>query len=372
MALLTAFVTAISCLISSLRSSLRALQSSPATPVSTVPVVAPAPVTTAADLAKEEVKARIIKQAKKNLEVEGQLKLDDHLQALEQKIENVFQPLIEQKIRSTIDIPDIALIPKVERTYGFNDFDLQFTYIFTSYRVPSETLHIETLQDNKVSVLNDDTGEVLTDTLEDMILMELLNIGDKIAYNDEYDSLWHKLITQALTELHKHMTDDEVIKTVVHYKKELARDIYSQIMLPEHFYLNDPEFEVRIIKPISEILPSGYTKYRQDQITTYTQSVAAYELRNKIFGGYQRACHTEYKFDSVPEHILSIVLDKDDDVIKWLRPAPKQFKIWYRGGKLYEPDFIVETMDNIRMVEVKSYRDMQDEDTILRACLKSL
>jgi type III restriction enzyme len=331
------------------------------------PATAPAPVTTA-DLTKEEVKNRIIKQAKHNLVAQGQLNLVDAETELEQRIESVFQPLIEQRIRSTIDIPDIALIPKIERTYGFNDFDLQFTNIFTSYRVPPETLHIETLQDNKVSVLNDNTGEVLTDTLEDMILMELLNIGDKIAYNDQYDSLWHKLIRQALAELHKNMTDEEVIKTVVHFKKELARDIYTQIMLPEHFYLNDPEFEVRRITNVLEILPNGYTKYRQDQITDYTKTVTAYELRNRIFGGYKKACHTEYKFDSVPEHTLSIVLDKGcDDVIKWLRPAPKQFKIWYRGGKLYEPDFIVETTDTVYMVEVKSSRDMQDEDVILKA-----
>jgi len=175
-----------------------------------VPATPPASITTAG-LAKEDVKTRIFKQAKQNLVAEGHLTLVDTEKELEQRIANVFQPLIEQRIRSTIDIPDIALIPKVERTYGFNDFDLQFTSIYTSYRVPSATLHIETLKDNKVSVLNDDTGEVLTDTLEDMLLMELLNIGDKIAYNDQYDSLWHKLIRQALAELHKNMTDGEVI-----------------------------------------------------------------------------------------------------------------------------------------------------------------
>lgn len=138
-------------------------------------------------------------------------------------------------------------------------------------------------------------------------------------------------------------------------------------MLPEHFYLNDLEFEVKVIKNVSEILPHGYTKYRQDEIANYTSSVAAYELKNKLFGGYSKACHTEYKFDSLPEHILSIVLEKDDVVIRWLRPASKQFKIWYSGGRLYEPDFIAETVDSIYMVEVKSGRDMNDDDVKLKA-----
>ncbi len=61
------------------------------------------------------------------------------------------------------------------------------------------------------------------------------------------------------------------------------------------------------------------------------------------------------------------MLDKDPDIVKWLRPAPKQFKIWYRGGKLYEPDFIVETGDGVYMAEVKAYRDIHDEDVILKA-----
>jgi len=41
-------------------------------------------------------------------------------------------------------------------------------------------------------------------------------------------------------------------------------------MIPGHFYLNPPEFEVRVIKAVSEILPNGYTKYRQGEIANYT------------------------------------------------------------------------------------------------------
>lgn len=77
---------------------------------------------------------------------------------------------------------------------------------------------------------------------------------------------------------------------------------------------------------------------------------------------YPKACHTEYKYDSVPEHTFSVVLEKDPAVLKWLRPTPKQFKIWYAGGKLYEPDFIVESADAIYMVEVKNRHDIRDED----------
>ena len=90
-------------------------------------------------------------------------------------------------------------------------------------------------------------------------------------------------------------------------------------------------------------------------------------MKNRLFGGYQKACHTEYKYDSVPEHTFSVMLEKDPAILKWLRLAPKQFKIWYAGGKLYEPDFIVETASAIYMVEVKNPKDNRDEDVKLKA-----
>ena len=46
--------------------------------------------------------------------------------------------------------------------------------------------------------------------------------------------------------------------------------------------------------------------------------------------------------------------ENDKRVRRWLRPAHKQFSIyWSNGSKIYEPDFIVETADVIYMVETK-------------------
>lgn len=57
------------------------------------------------------------------------------------------------------------------------------------------------------------------------------------------------------------------------------------------------------------------------------------------------------------------VLESDPEVLKWLRPAPKQFNIyWSNGAKRYEPDFIVETADCIYMVETKAKKDMTAEE----------
>ena len=72
-----------------------------------------------------------------------------------------------------------------------------------------------------------------------------------------------------------------------------------------------------------------------------------------------------HKFDSKSELELAFVLENDPTVIKWLRPAPNQFRIyWDNNSKRYEPDFIVETVDTIYMIEVKR-TDQTEEQTVL-------
>lgn len=64
------------------------------------------------------------------------------------------------------------------------------------------------------------------------------------------------------------------------------------------------------------------------------------------------------------ERTFAIVLENDDAVLRWMRPSPKQFNIWYGAAntKRYEPDFVVETADGIYMVETKAERNVEDKD----------
>jgi type III restriction enzyme len=83
-----------------------------------------------------------------------------------------------------------------------------------------------------------------------------------------------------------------------------------------------------------------------------------------VFSGFKKAGHTLYKFDSDTERLFAIVLENDDTVRRWLRPAPRQFNIyWGHGGaNRYEPDFIVETSDVIYMCEPKASRNVDDPE----------
>ena len=68
----------------------------------------------------------------------------------------------------------------------------------------------------------------------------------------------------------------------------------------------------------------------------------------------------------IPELTFAKVIERDDDVKNWLRPASNEFNITYNHGHNYEPDFVVETENMIFLVEVKGEDKINDPDVIAK------
>jgi type III restriction enzyme len=84
-----------------------------------------------------------------------------------------------------------------------------------------------------------------------------------------------------------------------------------------------------------------------------------------VFRGFERACHFEYKFDSKTEKDFAYILEIDRDVVKWMRPAPNQFRIyWDNNSKQYYPDFVVETEECMYLVETKARDQLNTPDVL--------
>ena len=52
-------------------------------------------------------------------------------------------------------------------------------------------------------------------------------------------------------------------------------------------------------------------------------------------------------------------------MLKWLRPAPNQFRIYWHNTT-HEPDFVVEAEDTIYIVEPKSSANLKDADVLAK------
>ncbi|MGN6031677.1 MAG: type III restriction endonuclease subunit R, partial [Thermomicrobiales bacterium] len=78
-----------------------------------------------------------------------------------------------------------------------------------------------------------------------------------------------------------------------------------------------------------------------------------------------RCLHPVQKFDSNPERLLVIILDRESH--KWLRPPRDQFEIYFRDGLdhlRYQPDFVAELDDHIVILDTKR-ADMLDDPVVL-------
>ncbi len=312
-----------------------------------------------ADLKREDIQKIALEMVKEKIFSDPQQNMfaTDLIKEAEQRYEAVVQEFTE----NIIEIPRITIQPSNETKSGFKDFDLDI--IALNYQPVSEEILIKKLreQENDTETLKGG-GKIILDTPANLIVNELINYSE-IDYDTQTDLLF-KLADQAIEKFKTYLNEDGLINVVQYNKREIASFIFKQLM--EHFYLEAPEFEKPVIdvKAFTRIEDHNYTKFTQDSIRDFKETITPTSaIPTKVFTGFKKASHTLYKFDSKAEKDFSIILEQDTEVKKWLRPAPNQFKIYWRhNSKQYRPDFVAETNDTIYLIEIKKESDIDDTE----------
>jgi len=179
-----------------------------------------------------------------------------------------------------------------------------------------------------------------------------------VDYESDQKDLLIKLAQQAVMYYRSFVRDENSLKMMVENNfRQIAKEIYDQILEHKEFksdgYL---ESGIREPKPYLE-------KYNTSLIFGEKPATLESQLdrfpKDKLYFGFNKACHSQYRFDSSDEARLAYLLDKDKAVEDWLRPAPNQFEGLYWRDETgdsqhrYEPDFVVEFKDEIVMLEIK-------------------
>ena len=290
----------------------------------------------------------------------------------EEDVRAVAEKAVEFSINSltnrVIPIPRATVQAVREIKTGFTDFDLDTRNI--NYRPSDEdTLHGQELQDGGKSFDLDMSFAKIyeSDTPENMIIGRIIS-HDNIDYSKCAD-LIYKLIEQLKAHLKSYLKDDEkVSQTLRQYRNDLAEMIYAQ--MNQHFYHEETKYKAAEMLPFSKIENSYGTRFASDKVHDFrTYTGPAKDIKEKIFTGFKKSCHTLYKFESNPERLFAIVLEDDVNVEKWMRPAARQFSLFYDtdSNSQYQPDFIVETADKIYMVEVKASNQLRDAVVLKKA-----
>lgn len=147
------------------------------------------------------------------------------------------------------------------------------------------------------------------------------------------------------------------------HRGKIARDILLQIKekITEKtsidYVVTDQLVEFR---PYWRNMPKGYVEKNKN-------TVVEEELTHNIIGGYTKTIFSRNIFESKQEKWLADILDRDEEIVRWVRPPTGQMPIAYKGGN-YNPDFIVEAKgDKFFVIEVKARNEISDQDVQSKA-----
>ena len=316
-----------------------------------------------ATMSKKEIVEVAVKNQIKDIENKTQKGLFDNseIEKLRAKIEENVEEQVKKIQDTIIEIPRIMIVPADTKVW-FEDFDLDCRNL--NIHPISDEIKRTTLRKMETDIIQCQ-GTYVNDRLDNIIVNELINIPE-VNY-DTTARLLFKLARQVIEKLSTYLNEDDVKNVVQYKKKELATFIKPQLM--EHFKKEVTKYEAPDVRGLTPIVKWNITKYAEDEIYNYKATIEpTSRIKTLLFTGFKKACHSEYTFDSKTEKDFAIILEDDEKVLKWLRPAPSQFNItWNNNKRNYEPDFVVETSETIYLVETKKESDISTEEVQQKA-----
>ena len=148
---------------------------------------------------------------------------------------------------------------------------------------------------------------------------------------------------------------DEIPKIIHLYRDAIIRDISGQI---ETHINAESKVSTYIKRGFVKFSPYSKTVLERDGIVHYSRQVPASDVRRYLFEGFSKTIYPQVAFDSTPEKDFAAVLEKDKDVVKWVRPPEGNIPIRYKGRD-YNPDFIVQTAGFKYLVEIKARNELE-------------
>ncbi|MGV8131267.1 MAG: Tn7 transposase TnsA N-terminal domain-containing protein, partial [Candidatus Pacearchaeota archaeon] len=176
-----------------------------------------------------------------------------------------------------------------------------------------------------------------------------------------------KLAKQAVDYYMTFVSEQNSLKMMIENNfRQISKEIYDQILSHKKL-VSEGYLESVIGEPKPYLEQYNIYKTPDEKPVTLESQLNRFP-KDLIYTGFANACHSMYRFDSSDEVRLAYLLDKDPSVLHWLRPAPKQFEGLYwrddagNSQHRYEPDFVIELVDKIVMIEVKPGSEVDDRD----------
>lgn len=275
----------------------------------------------------------------------------------------VIAALLEQKAAETckatlekfIPIPQIKVSDSGTEEFVFLDFDLDLDQ-FDQQPVPDRTLLLQNLENTA------DRQHMRGDYLDfdgvnpQKIILDWIRKSPEIDY-ERCSELLYKLINQVCGHYRSRFGLNGLKNIVMMYRRQIAASLYEQMM--QHVYRHQ-EGLIETVEVVSKINREQEYSFKE-KCDLFRNPMG--NISSVLFTGIRKGVFNCAKFDSKEGELsLARVLEQDEMVLKWLRPHPNEFNIFYNHGHRYEPDFVVETLWKNYLVEVKGEDKLMDPE----------
>lgn len=310
-----------------------------------------------ADLLKPDTQARLVAKVQAGQPSQAEL-------FKPKEVEKLVREATATYIALSIDIPTVVVVPKGEVAFGYDDFDLDTSVGFNLEPVAEDILiqHLQSNLQERLGVLEDASAEELP---ENYIVRALIDYDD-VDY-DTHSALLYRLAGQAVAYLRSRLQDEASVRNVLlYYQPRLADLIHAQ--MEKHRWERSVGFDVKVTRGFRRLTPATVSQGAGEEERNFRHPLDnKRDIGKMIFGGFAKCLYPLQKFESDPERRLAVILENDTAVLKWVKPAKGNFQISWRGGQLYEPDFVVETETGRFLVEVKRADLLQDSEVLAKA-----
>jgi len=306
-----------------------------------------------ADLAKPEVQASMVKEVEVAYNAGQQQMMEGVAPPKAPDFTQIVARVATTETKLKIDIPRIIIQPVGEVRCGFHDFDLDVGSINqqpNTGTIVSRDLATDAERRLEVTDLASERR------LEDHLVHLLLD-APEIDY-DSHAKLLYKLSSQVVGKLRSYLSDDDAIRNVLRaHRRTFVELIRAQMQA--HSFDEAASYEPVVaegwIRLGAGCLEGEEGVEPRDYRLPAPDDKAITEI---IYGGFTKCVYPRQKFHSDPERKLAVVCERDQTVLKWMKPFRVQFPIHLRNGRNYEPDFVVETAAAKLLVEVKRRVDL--------------
>lgn len=262
---------------------------------------------------------------------------------------------------TTIAIPKVLRMPKGEVIQGFDDFDLDTIELKALNPVDDKVKVTSLVTGKEVKVLDGGEGDAAENHL--ITLIGKLRAAEEIDY-DGNSELVAKLAQQAVEFLSKWHSSKDVAANVMRNNMDAIASVIRKQM-EKHVHYEGGGYEFKVTPGCYSLGLSSALIGETDKVRDFSVQLKHGEkskIKSMVFTGFKKCLYERQKFESNPERMFAVIVDRCKDVIAWFRPQYSNFSIRRNNGDNYFPDFVVETKTGKYICEVKADSEAEDAD----------